>query len=200
MITAATSLFFFVTANVPSKFPYTPPHQFAASALILMYALQATLKAILAKTFCNYESVGTGVVDVEAAEEGGKVYSDSVGSDKDGEEVAMLEAGARKPAPPPPPSSSQSSGGNLLASLWTRHHMKLRVLLATILWLSLVLTWVCFVGRVASKRRAGWEAFRQGLSVVMAVIVHAATGSCVALMGVMAVDMRGERVTLESRA
>jgi hypothetical protein len=52
--TLATTLFFFVTANVPSKRPFTPPHQFAASALIVTYAVQSTLKAILASTFSNY--------------------------------------------------------------------------------------------------------------------------------------------------
>jgi hypothetical protein len=56
IVTLATTIFFFVTANVPSKRPWTPPHQFSASALILTYALQATLKAILAGTFNNYQA------------------------------------------------------------------------------------------------------------------------------------------------
>jgi hypothetical protein len=62
-VTACTSVFFFVTANVPSSWPFTPPHQIAASALIFMYAVQSTLKAILAATFNNYPTPGVGGVN-----------------------------------------------------------------------------------------------------------------------------------------
>lgn len=69
IVTLSTTLFFFITANVPSKFPYTKPHQFAASGLIFCYALQASLKAILARAFCNYDPAA-----VRAAEGDGEGF------------------------------------------------------------------------------------------------------------------------------
>lgn len=186
-VTAATTLFFFVTANVPSKFPYTAPHQFAASALILMYAVQATCKAVLGATFSNYEA-GAG----EAAGAG----DEEAGKEKEAGGEAAEKGGGKASAA----AGWVGRRRGWVRAFWGRHHLKVRVMLAAVLWLSLVATWGCYMGRVVTRGRSGWEGFRRGLSVGMAVIVHAATGSCVALMAVSAVDLRGERVVVAGAA
>lgn len=163
-VTACTTIFFFITANVPSRFPATRLHQFAASALILFYALQATCKAILAYVFSNYRRVDT---DPEKGD-------------------TTLQSTPRH--------------FSKIKLFWDRHHMKLRVLLASALWSVLIGTWICFTGRVITQGwGSGYQALRNGFSVCMAAMVHVATLSCVALMGIMAVDMRDERLVLSTK-
>lgn len=161
--TLATTACFFVTANVPSKRPFTPPHQLAASGLILLYAVQSVLKAVLAATFDNYR--GDGAAAPDAA--GGKAAA--------GGAARWLRA-------------------------WDRHHMRLRMLLVYVLWLSLAGTWLTFAGRklVALLELSDAQGKRAFLATSMAVIVYCATAACVVLMAVMAVDMRGDRVFLHS--
>lgn len=183
--TASTTVFFFITANVPSKHPFTKPHQFAASALIFVYALQATLKALLAQTFSNYK------LDVAHDNEIGARRQDFPGASED-ESTGYGDSKTRE----------SGVGKHKIGSFgwWNRHHLKVRLLIAGVLWLSLITTWICFMGRVLLRRTEAeyeWARdVREGLSLTMAVIVHAATGSCVVLMAIMAVDMRHERVIL----
>lgn len=162
LFTLMTTAFFFVTANVPSKRPFTPPHQLAASGLILTYSLQSVLKAVLANTFDNYRCDGAS------------------GPDEICKASGILSATLR---------------------LWERHHMKLRMCLVYVLWLSLLGTWLTFVGRkiVSWLALSNATAKREFLSSSMAVIVYAATTACVILMVIMAIDMRADRVILYSR-
>lgn len=170
--TLFTTVFFFVTANVPSKRPFTPPHQLAASGLIFTYSIQSILKAILAATFQNYHCGGEAKHDGAEPENGkaplfdGQVHSNTPG----------------------------------WLMFWERHHMKLRLGLAIVLWSSLVGTWLCFIGRkLAVMFQLENAAYlRQMLSSSMAVVVYGATTACVILMGVMAVDMRGDSIVLSS--
>lgn len=151
--TFVTTAAFFVTANLPSKRPFTPPHQLAASGLILFYAMQSVFKAILASTFDNY--------------------------------APALQVN-RSPA----------------EMWWEKHHMTLRLTLVVLLWLSLIGTWLTFIGRkvVVFFNMSDPTAKRAFLAMSMALIVYVATASCVTLMLVMAVDMRGDYVTLSSRS
>lgn len=182
VFTSATTLFFFVTANVPSKYPYTPPHQFAASALIFMYAMQATLKAILANTFANYDESTVVAFDLQA-EDSISLYDASTMVEEQDENPQYTKPEHRKK--------------RLWEGWWDRHHNKLRLLLVISLWGALVTTWVCYMGRVITKRWGGeWEAFRRMLAVIMAAVVHVATASCVTLMAIMAIDMRHQVVLL----
>lgn len=163
-----TTVFFFMTANLPSTGLWIPPHQFAASMLILMYAVQGSLRAVLAVTFGNYEVGIGGRGDVE---EGG------VGTEK-----GVVKEGGGK-------------GG-----WWRRHHVKVRVVVAGYLWWSLVLTWVCYVGRLVTRKwGAGWQGFRYVLVVMMTLNVYVTTVGCVGLMGMSAVDLRHEVVVLAGR-
>lgn len=173
LFTAVTTLFFFTTANVPSKHPYTSPHQLAASALIFVYAVQATLKAILAETFNNYE---TSLPSLELA------------SDTNSAKMMSGNGGV-------------TFGKSFQwRQFWARHHMKMRLGLAFALWMSLLLTWLCYVGRVTTRTwGVAFAGFRAALAMCMAGVVHVATVSCVTLMGVMVIDMQNERVVLTSR-
>lgn len=156
-----TTVFFFVTANLPSKGLWIPPHQFAASMLILMYAVQGSLRAILAETFGNYE-LAMGKGDVEEGQVG--------------------------------------KGDGVRGGWWSRHHLKIRILVAGYLWGSLVLTWVCYVGRLVTRKwGGGWQAFRYVLVVMMTLNVYVTTMGCVGLMGMSAVDLRHEVVVLAGR-
>lgn len=185
VVTSATTLFFFVTANVPSRHPYTQPHQFAASALILVYALQATFKAVLAHTFLNYDP------STEVRTKADLLLHNTEG-DLSEDDTSLVESQA--------PRKSMGQGTSDLAAWWDRQHMKLRLLLAASLWLSLLATWLCYMGRVVTRNWGlQYEPVRRQLSVAMAVIVHIATGSCVTLMCVMAVDLRNERISLVGR-
>lgn len=178
VFTAATTMFFFTTANVPSKFPYTTVHQFAASALIFTYAVQATLKAILAHTFGNYDA-NSAVFQAD---------------DEEGDEDRIEKS----------ISSSELRvwrHGNQWLQWWDRHHMKVRLMITGALWMTLIVTWVCYVGRVTVKPwGSAYHPLRRNLSLMMAIVVHIATVSCVLLMVVMGIDMRGDRIVLGSRA
>lgn len=170
LFTSTTSIFFFLTSNVPSKYPATKIHQFAASSLILFYAIQATLKAILSVLFNNYKREQT---EEDPLDEIGKVekkmpYKHILGR---------------------------------LETWWHKHHLKIRISIAVMLWIALIGTWICFSGRVIvlKWRIAGHQIIRQQLSTLMAVLVHLATMSCLILMSITAIDMRAEKLVLQTR-
>lgn len=150
---SANTVAFFITANLPSKRPFTPYHQLAASGLILFYAVQSICKAILASTFNNY---GGGV----------------------------------------------QGNRSQLEMWWERHHMKLRLTVVYVLWLSLVGTWMTFAGRkvVVLFDMEHPSTKRAFLATSMAIIVYFATAACVTLMFVIAIDMRQDCLTLTSRS
>lgn len=170
LFTSTTSIFFFLTSNVPSKYPATKVHQFAASSLILFYAIQATLKAILSVLFNNYKREQT---------------------DEDPfDEIEKVD----KKMP-----SKQIRGR--LETWWHKHHLKVRISIAVILWIALIGTWICFSGRVLALkwRIPSYQIIRQRLSTLMAVLVHLATMSCLILMSITAIDMRAEKLILQTR-
>lgn len=84
------------------------------------------------------------------------------------------------------------------ASWWDTHHLKLRLLIALALWTALLGTWVCYMGRVLLKH-AGREAIRRTLSQIMAGLVHVATFSCLVLMAITSIDLRGELFVFSTR-
>jgi hypothetical protein len=152
--TLVTTIFFFVTANIPSKWPFTLTHQFAASGLIVTYSVQSVLKAVLANTFNNYE---------------------------DNANASTLKTSAVK-------------------RIWERYHMRVRLSLVYVLWVSLLGTWLTFAGGklVTWFSMSDGAAKRAMMSASMAFILYAATTACVVLMVVMAIDMRADRVILFS--
>lgn len=151
--TSANTVAFFITANLPSKRPFTPYHQLAASGLIFFYAVQSVCKAILASTFNNY-------------------------------------------------TSGLQGNRSQLEMWWERHHMKLRMTLVYVLWLSLVGTWMTFAGRkvVVLFDMEHPSAKRAFLAMCMAIVVYFATTACVTLMFVIAIDMRHDCLTVTSRS
>lgn len=169
VVTLLTSIFFFITANVPSIYPSTRIHQFAASSLILFYALQATFKAVLASAFSNYRVRAADVEHASHADEEGLL-----------------------------PKAVSAAGPS---SIWDRHHMIVRVGLAVALWGVLLGTWVCFMGiMVARTWGTEYAAWPKYMTYGMAIMVYVATGSCVMLMVVMGVDMRGQSFVVTTHA
>lgn len=83
---------------------------------------------------------------------------------------------------------------------WDRHNLKVRTCIATILWVALLGTWICFVSR--TSLRGSDKEFarlaRERLAMIMAGLVHAATAGCLILMGVMAIDMRNDKLLMMS--
>lgn len=180
--TSATAICFFVTANVPSKYPYTFLHQCAASSLIFMYAVQAVLKTILANTFSNYDKCVAATYP--GASETLPLYNKSTAMDIQHEKnIEYINRMQKK--------------GWRWEGIWNRHHLKLRILLASNLWGALVVTWICYIGRViTNKWGSEWDTFRRTLAIIMAVVVHLATASCITLMATMAIDMRHQFIVL----
>lgn len=177
-VTLLTTVFFFITANVPSRRPFTFPHQMAASGLILAYSIQSSLKAMLAETFNNYQT-DEDFFDSANTSASVPLYASDLDSVK-----------ARAP--------TQKRCSRLMRT-WHMHHMKLRMLLAGTLWFSLVSTWFFYAARVLAKNRlSNATEIRRNLATCMAVVVYAATISCVVLMAVMAIDMRSDRVVIFS--
>lgn len=168
IVTISTTAFFFVTANVPSKRPLTPPHQFAASGLIFAYSIQSTLKAILATTFKNYNYSGLSQTSHHLTDKNGAKRASTICSviGHTWEQHHMLIR------------------ITLTYSLWFS-------LVATwICYAGRVLA--------KKLALSNAQDIRSFFATSMAVVVYGATMSCVVLMVIMSVDMRNESIVIRS--